>query len=103
MNFTEFVKAMRELGYSEAGAEDLVWVADSPENLTQAPFNFVPTQNPRFHIMQPDGRDGYFVALRKDHVPFEGTWKTHTTSSTRTDWRREAWVSTRARSTEAGA
>jgi len=68
-----FIAKMRELGYSKAGAEDLIWVASSPDDLTQAPFNLVPCGNELFRIFKPDGRDGYFAALGSDRLPFEGT------------------------------
>lgn len=73
MTFDEYITKMRELGYSQAGAQDLIWIASSSTDLTQAAFNFVPTPTGNFRILQPDGRDGYFNALGADRLPFEGS------------------------------
>ncbi|MFE4952216.1 hypothetical protein ACFQ9V_19090 [Leifsonia sp. NPDC056665] len=73
MTSSDYVARMRELGYSEAAAEDLIWIASSTKGLTQAPFNFVPADKDAYRILQPDGLDGYFTALGDDRLPLEGT------------------------------
>ena len=62
-----------QLGYSRSGAKRLIWIADSEDDLTQAPFNFVPVGEGIVRIHQPDGRCGYFVALAPGGLTFEGT------------------------------
>lgn len=75
MDREKFIEEMKGLGYSTAGAEDLVWIAQgaSEDQLTQAEFNFVPVGAGLYEILTPTGRAGYFKAPISYGVPFRGT------------------------------
>ncbi|MFC5337046.1 hypothetical protein [Leucobacter denitrificans] len=75
MNREEFIESMMVLGYTESGADDLIWIAaDSTEsNLTLRAFNFVTAGDDQYEIFLPGDRGGYFKASVSYGVPFRGS------------------------------
>lgn len=75
MNHKEFLQRMVNLGYTQQGADDLIWLAadGSEANLTQRAFNFVPVGDGLYEIFLPSDRSGYFKASVSYVVPFLGT------------------------------
>ncbi|MEY9952744.1 hypothetical protein [Leifsonia sp. EB34] len=72
MNHRQYIAAMSALGYSRAGAEDLIWLSKDATDVVLRTNNFVPRGDGLYEIWITDERDNFF-RVSKDDREFLGT------------------------------
>ena len=72
MNHEQYIAAMSALGYSRAGAEDLIRLSKDASDVALRINNFVPRGDGLYEIWLSGDRDGFF-RVSKDGREFLGT------------------------------
>jgi hypothetical protein len=72
MNHEQYIAAMSALGYSRAGAEDLIWLSKDATDVVLRTNNFLPRGDGLYEIWITDERDNFF-RVSKDDREFLGT------------------------------
>ena len=60
MNREQYIHRMADIGYSQEGAENLIWLSKDSSDLVLRAFNFVPTDDGLYEIWLSGDRDKFF-------------------------------------------